>query len=73
MIVNSLGGEMKADHICPKVSLDIKGTYEKSCSETLPAHLGSVLGSCCKTSGVYHQLSTRLELQHDKLSGNQEL
>jgi hypothetical protein len=25
MIVNSLGGEMKANRICPKVSLDIKG------------------------------------------------
>ena len=25
MIVNSLGGEMKANRICPKVSVDIKG------------------------------------------------
>ena len=25
LIVNSRGGEMKADRICPKVSLDIKG------------------------------------------------
>jgi hypothetical protein len=25
VIVNSPGGEMKADRICPKVSLDIKG------------------------------------------------
>ena len=25
LIVNSLGGEKKANHICPKVSLDIKG------------------------------------------------
>jgi hypothetical protein len=25
MIVNSLGGEAKADHICPKVRLDIMG------------------------------------------------
>ena len=25
VIINSLGGEVKADHICPKVSLDIKG------------------------------------------------
>ena len=25
VIVKSLGGEMKANHICPKVSLDIKG------------------------------------------------
>jgi hypothetical protein len=25
MIVNSLGGEVKADRICPKVRLDIKG------------------------------------------------
>ena len=24
-MINSLGGEVKADHICPKVSLDIKG------------------------------------------------
>ena len=29
LIVNSRGGEMKADHICPKDSLDIKGVnYE---------------------------------------------
>ena len=27
----------------------------------------------CNTSSVYHQLSSGLELQHDKLSGNQEL
>ena len=27
----------------------------------------------CNTSGVCHQLSSGLELQHDKLSGNQEL
>ena len=25
VMINSLGGEVKADHICPKVSLDIKG------------------------------------------------
>ena len=25
VIVNSLGGEMKANRICPKVSVDIKG------------------------------------------------
>jgi len=32
-----------------------------------------VRGEGCNTSGVYHQLSSGLELQHDKLSGNQEL
>ena len=32
-----------------------------------------VRGEGYNTSGVYHQLSSGLELQHDKLSGNQEL
>ena len=32
-----------------------------------------VRGEGCTTSGVYHQLSSGLELQLDKLSGNQEL
>jgi hypothetical protein len=27
VIINSPRGEMKADRICPKVSLDIKGTF----------------------------------------------
>ena len=32
-----------------------------------------IRGEGCNTPGVSHRLSSGLELQHDKLSGNQEL
>ena len=65
LIVNSLGGEKKANHICPKVSLNIKGkNFEANVIVLELMDIDVILGkgwlSACKGVIKYAQRSVLL-------------